>query len=111
MDYTVQTLPPASGLSASVLSFLDEKFRTKENLAEAPSLVSELQAQCSDLDRTLTDLNRRLGVSLVAYASFSDRIGGVFNDISAKLIALGSSTRSRSLISGPIRFLCVCVHT
>lgn len=99
MDYTVQTLPPASGLSASVLSFLDEKFRTKENLAEAPSLVSELQAQCSDLDRTLTDLNRRLGVSLVAYASFSDRIGGVFNDISAKLIALGSSTRSRSLIS------------
>ncbi|KAG6635432.1 hypothetical protein I3843_11G041400 [Carya illinoinensis] len=99
MDYSVQTLPPASDLSSSVLSFLDDKFGTKENLNDAPRLVSELHTQCSDLDRTLTDLNRRLGASLVAYAAFSNRFDGFFNDINTKLIALRSSTRSHGSIS------------
>lgn len=107
MDSSVQTLPPASDLSSSVLSFLDDKFDTKENLNDAPRLVSELHTHCSDLDRTLTDLNRRLGASLVAYATFSDQFDGIFNDINAKLISLGSSTRSHGSISGgSIGFLC-----
>lgn len=99
MDCSVQTLPAASDLSPSVLSFLDDKFRTKENLTEASSLVSELQTQCSDLDRTLTDLKWRLGASLVAYASFSERVHGIFSDISAKLLELVSSSSSHSSIA------------
>ncbi|KAF3942757.1 hypothetical protein CMV_030615, partial [Castanea mollissima] len=92
MDY--ETLPPSKTLSSSVLSFLDDKFRARTDLAGAPALVSELRTRCSDLDRTLTDLNRSLGASLVAYASFSDRFDAVFDDLSAKLIRLRSSTCS-----------------
>lgn len=96
MDYehSFQTLPVSNTLSSSVLSFLNDKFRARTDLAGAPALVSELRTRCSDLDRTLTDLNRSLGASLVAYASFSDRFDAVFDDLSAKLIRLRSSTCS-----------------
>ncbi|XP_065630542.1 RINT1-like protein MAG2 [Quercus suber] len=96
MDYedSFQTLPASNTLSSSVLSFLNDKFRARTDLAGAPALVSELRTRCSDLDRTLTDLNRSLGASLVAYASFSDRFDAVFDDLSAKLIRLRSSTCS-----------------
>ncbi|BFG32742.1 hypothetical protein CerSpe_190160 [Prunus speciosa] len=89
-------LPPASDLSPSIVSFLNEKFRTNDNLNGAPTLLSELQTQCGDLDRTLIDLNRSLGSSHLAYASFSDRVHGVLGHINAQLTGLGSSTRSRS---------------
>ncbi|KAM0979766.1 hypothetical protein ACFX13_015845 [Malus domestica] len=96
MDSAVQTFPPASDLPPSVVSFLDDKFRTNENLSGAPTLLSELQAQCGDLDRTLIDLNRSLGSSLLTYASFSDRVHGLLGGINAQLTGLGSSTRSRT---------------
>ncbi|XP_009369320.2 RINT1-like protein MAG2 [Pyrus x bretschneideri] len=96
MDSAVQTLPPASDLPPSILSFLDDKFRTNENLSGAPTLLSELQSQCDDLDRTLIDLNRRLGSSLLTYGSFSDRVHGLLGGINARLAGLGSSTRSRT---------------
>ncbi|KAM2610359.1 hypothetical protein COP2_040260 [Malus domestica] len=96
MDSAVQTLPPASDLPPSIVSFLDDKFRTNENLSGAPTLLSELQSQCGDLDRTLIDLNRRLGSSLLTYASFSDRVHGLLGGINAQLAGLGSSTRSRT---------------
>lgn len=98
-------LPPASDLSPSIVSFLNDKFRTNANLNGAPALLSELQTQCGDLDRTLIDLNRSLGSSLLAYASFSDRVHGVLGDINAQLTGLGSSTRSRS--SG---FVCAAIE-
>ncbi|XP_050122254.1 RINT1-like protein MAG2 [Malus sylvestris] len=96
MDSAVQTFPPASDLPPSVVSFLDDKFPTNENLSGAPTLLSELQAQCGDLDRTLIDLNRSLGSSLLTYASFSDRVHGLLGGINAQLTGLGSSTRSRT---------------
>ncbi|XP_068308462.1 RINT1-like protein MAG2 [Pyrus communis] len=96
MDSAVQTFPPASDLPPSVISFIDDKFRTNENLSGAPTLLSELQAQCGDLDRTLIDLNRILGSSLLTYASFSDRVHGLLGGINAQLTGLGSSTSSRT---------------
>ncbi|KAF7838442.1 RINT1-like protein MAG2 [Senna tora] len=95
---SVQILPPPSDLSPSALSFLNAKFHTKDTLAEATTLVSELQTQCSDLDQALIQLNRRLGAGLVAYASFSGRIHDLFDDVNAKLNAL-TSTCSSSIIS------------
>ncbi|KAI4343855.1 hypothetical protein L6164_011156 [Bauhinia variegata] len=96
---SVQTLPPASDFSPSAFSFLNDKFRTKDSFAQAPSLVSELEAQCFDLDQALVELNRSLGAGLVSYASFSGQIHGLFNNVNAKLNDLRSSTCSSSTIS------------
>ncbi|PRQ16136.1 hypothetical protein RchiOBHm_Chr7g0180931 [Rosa chinensis] len=97
MDSVVQSpLPPASVLSPSILSFLNNKLRTDQSLSQAPTLLSELQAQCGDLDQALIDLNRSLGSSLLAYASVSDRAHGFLSLIDSQLTGLESSTRSRS---------------
>ncbi|XP_062027609.1 RINT1-like protein MAG2 [Rosa rugosa] len=97
MDSVVQSpLPQASVLSPSILSFLNNKLRTDQNLSQAPTLLSELQAQCGDLDQALIDLNRSLGSSLLAYASVSDRAHGFLSLIDSQLTGLESSTRSRS---------------
>lgn len=101
MEQSVKTLPPISEVSPSVISFLNEKLNTKEDLRKASSLVSELKSRCCQLDDTLSDLNRRLGACVLAYASHSDRIGGLFGVINTKLSDLSSlSSGSRSLLDG-----------
>ncbi|XP_077210652.1 RINT-1 / TIP-1 family [Tasmannia lanceolata] len=85
-------LPQSSDLSPSLLLFLGEKFQRKEDLSKAPGLVSELQNQCSDLDESLIDLNQKLLTSIISYASHSERVGGILNEIKAKLSDLRSST-------------------
>ncbi|GMN45660.1 hypothetical protein TIFTF001_014847 [Ficus carica] len=92
-------LPPATSFSPSVLSFLNDNLNSGEALSQAPNLVSDLQAQCGELDQNLIDLNRSLAVILVAYASFSDQIHALFADIKGQLIGLGSSTSSRGSTS------------
>lgn len=99
-----QTLPPPSQLSHSALSFLDHKFQTERALTESPSFVDELQTQCSELDRTLAELNRRLGEGLAAYASFSGEIHGIFGGVNTRMNAL-SSTCSSSVLPGSIMAL------
>ncbi|TKY44467.1 RINT protein MAG2 [Spatholobus suberectus] len=87
----LQTLPPPSHLSPSALCVLDHRFHTQRALAEAPTFVAELQTQCSELDRSLDELTRRLGAGLVVYASFSGEIHGLFGDVTDRLIALSST--------------------
>uniref|UniRef100_A0A2P2JQT1 RINT1-like protein MAG2 n=1 Tax=Rhizophora mucronata TaxID=61149 RepID=A0A2P2JQT1_RHIMU len=89
---SIQTLPPLSALSSSAVAFLDDKLRSQEDLSTAPSLVSDLQSQCCELDRALVDLNVRLGSSLLAYASFSDRVHGLFSESTSNLTKLRSLT-------------------
>ncbi|XP_054807498.1 RINT1-like protein MAG2 [Prosopis cineraria] len=98
---SVQILPLPSDLSPSALTFLNAKFHTKGSVAEAPSLVSELQTQCCDLDQALVELNRRLGAGIVAYSSFSGQIHDLFSDINAKLTAFTSSCSSTVISDGP----------
>ncbi|XP_028763431.1 RINT1-like protein MAG2 [Neltuma alba] len=98
---SVQTLSLPSDLSPSAFTFLNAKFHTKDNVDEAPSLVSELQTQCSDLDQALVELNRRLGAGLVAYSSFSGQIHDLFNDVNAKLTVFTSSCSSSIIPDGP----------
>lgn len=102
MESKIQNFPLFSTLSSSVVSFLNERLHNQEDLATAPTLVSELQSQCLDLDQALLDLNSRLESSLLAYASFSDRIHGLFSDASSKLTDLGSLTRAPTSLSGPV---------
>ncbi|KAJ4980288.1 hypothetical protein NE237_031125 [Protea cynaroides] len=97
MDY----LPQLSDLSPSILSFLGEKFQKEEDLVNASGLVLELQKRCSELDDNLISLNQRLETSIVAYASHSERICGLFGGIKAKVNDLRSSTCvSGSILDG-----------
>lgn len=87
----LKALPPPSHLSPSALSFLDQSFHTQRALAQAPNCVSELQTQCSELDRSLHQLTQRLGAGLAAYASFSGEIHGLFGHVADRLTALSST--------------------
>ncbi|XP_042479094.1 RINT1-like protein MAG2 isoform X1 [Macadamia integrifolia] len=89
---SIDYLPQLSDLSPSILSFLGEKFQKEEDLQKTTGLVLELQKRCSDLDHNLISLNQRLETSIVAYASHSERIGGFFGGIKAKISDLRSST-------------------
>ncbi|XP_004515612.1 RINT1-like protein MAG2 isoform X1 [Cicer arietinum] len=96
----LQSLPPPSHLSHSALSFLDHKFHTATVLAESPNFVAELQTQCSELDRALDELTRRLGAGLSAYASFSGEIHSLFDGVNAKLNDLSSTCSSGIVTDG-----------
>ena len=104
-------LPPAASFPPSILSFLNDNLNSGEALSQAPNLVSDLQAQCGELDQNLIDLNRSLAAILVAYASFSDQIHALFADIKGQLIGLGSSTSSRgSTSAGSVFFRCIYMY-
>ncbi|XP_071701963.1 RINT1-like protein MAG2 [Rutidosis leptorrhynchoides] len=81
----IEPLPNVSSISSSVLSFLDSELHTIDDLQQAPKLVSDLQNDCNRLDQSLTDLNQKLGTCLLAYSTYSDQVGVLFNDINAKL--------------------------
>lgn len=87
----IEPLPLVSSLSPSVLSFLDSELHSADDLQQAPKLVSELQSDCHILEQSLTDLNQRLGTCLLAYSTYSDQVGVLFNDINAKLSSFQSS--------------------
>ncbi|XP_075112064.1 RINT1-like protein MAG2 [Nicotiana tabacum] len=94
MDSIIRTLPPPSSLSPSVVSFLNAKLNTREDLDQAPGLVSELRSQCHALDQSLSDLNTQLRNYLINYASHSDRTGALLRDINSKLGDLQSASCS-----------------
>ncbi|CAG7869854.1 unnamed protein product [Brassica rapa] len=91
----IKPLPQVSSFSASVFSFLDDRFRDAADLSQSPALVSELETEISELDQRLAGLSRQLESGLASYASFSDRIGGLLIGVNAKLADL-SSSRSAS---------------
>ncbi|KAI7725205.1 hypothetical protein M8C21_015163 [Ambrosia artemisiifolia] len=87
----IEPLPLVSSLSPSVLTFLDTKLHTADDLVEASRLVSELQNDCHLLDQNLADLNQKLGSCLFAYSAHSEQVGVLFNNINAKLNSFQSS--------------------
>lgn len=99
-ELKLKALPPPSNLSPSVLSFLDHQLYNKETLAQAPTLVIDLQSQCHELSHSLIDLNRSLKHTLLSQSTFSDRLHGLLGDVNGKLMSLDSLTRSRSSTQG-----------
>ncbi|KGN43850.1 RINT1-like protein MAG2 isoform X1 [Cucumis sativus] len=100
LELELKALPPPSNLSPSVLSFLDHQLYNKETLAQAPTLVIDLQSQCHELSHTLIDLNRSLKHTLLSQSTFSDRLHGLLGDVNGKLMGLESLTRSQSSTQG-----------
>ncbi|KAG2329706.1 hypothetical protein Bca52824_000886 [Brassica carinata] len=88
----IKPLPHVSSFSASVFTFLDDRFRDAADLSQSSGLVSELETEISELNQRLAELNRQLESGLASYASFSDRIGGLLIGVNAKLADLSSST-------------------
>lgn len=105
----IKPLPQVSTFSASVFSFLDDRFRDAADLSQSPGLVSQLKTEISELDQRLAGLNRRLESGLASYASFSDRIGGLLIGVNAKLADLSSSSTSASGSYCQIRSLVMIV--
>lgn len=93
-------LPPPTSLPPSVISFLNAKLSTREDLEQVPDLVSELRNQCNALDQCLFDLNKQLENYLIDYASDSERINGLLGDINAKVKDLQSSSHTATSSSG-----------
>lgn len=85
---TAPPLPPVSGLSRAVISFLDGELRERGALSLASGLAADLETQCRDLDRSLVQVRSRLEVHLAAYSSFSDRVHGSLSGITAKFAEL-----------------------
>ncbi|XP_076925039.1 RINT1-like protein MAG2 isoform X2 [Bidens hawaiensis] len=85
-------LPLVPSLSPSVLTFLDTKLRTPDNLLEAPTLGSELHNDCHLLEQNLTDLNQKLGSCLHAYYEHSDQVRALVDKINHILNSSQSST-------------------
>lgn len=90
----IESLPPLSSLSPSLLSLVDDNLPTQNHLQLAPALVSDLHTQCNTLDQTLTDLTQTLQTTLLAYASYSDQTADLIRSIHAKLNDLRLSTSS-----------------
>lgn len=108
MDQKIRNLPPPSSLSASVVSFLNAKINAKEDLEQAPVLLSELRNQCHVLDQNLSDLNAQLRNYLINHDSRSEKTGALLSDIDAKLGDLHLASCSSS--SGtPAIFLFITV--
>ncbi|CAH9095831.1 unnamed protein product [Cuscuta epithymum] len=99
----IRSLPPATSLSPSVISFLNAKLSTLKDLEQAPHLLLELQNQCNDLDQNLLDLNKQLENYLFDYASHSAHINGLLDDINVKVkdLRCSSHTASSSSDGGP----------
>ncbi|KAI4319135.1 hypothetical protein MLD38_032771 [Melastoma candidum] len=85
-------LPAASTLSPSLASFLDKKLSDDRSLSQTSTLVSELESDCSDLDRCLRELNSRLESRISEYAGFSDGIHRLAGSVGASLGELRSLT-------------------
>lgn len=100
MDSVIHMLPPPTSLPPSVISFLNAKLSTREDLEQVPHLVSELGNQCNALDQCLFDLNKQLENYLIDYASDSERINGLLGDINAKVKDLQSSSHTAASSSG-----------
>ncbi|KAM7267534.1 hypothetical protein ACFE04_009700 [Oxalis oulophora] len=87
------TLPSSTNLQSPILDYLNHNFTTKHDLTQsATQLVSDLQTQCSDLSDNLSELNRKLESSLIAYALYSNRVDGLFTSVNAHLTNLDSLT-------------------
>ncbi|CAI0399404.1 unnamed protein product, partial [Linum tenue] len=99
MDATL-TLPSSTTLSSPAVAFLNDRLNDLQDLEHAPSIVSELQSQCLDLENSLADLNSRLESSLLGYASFSDRIHGLITGTTSELSDLDSLTAGSSVDGG-----------
>ncbi|KAL9255759.1 RINT1-like protein [Drosera capensis] len=95
-------LPPISSISPSAIAFLNSHFRSDQalSLADSTRLVSDLDSQCDELNRSLADLCRRLKVALGSYDSFSDRVGVAFDGVDKKLRDLGSNSSLARVADG-----------
>ncbi|GER49985.1 RINT-1 / TIP-1 family [Striga asiatica] len=84
-DPLTRPLPPHASLSSQALYFLNSTLSSREDLDGAPTLLSKLQTESDDLDRTLSELNEELRSHLTRHSSNSDLVGSLFSSVRAQL--------------------------
>lgn len=98
-------LPEHSELSPPQLAFLDEHFRTREDLlVRAPHLVAALKKRSSDLDTDLRGLGRNFAKRVVSWISRSFAARTSIRNLNLKLENL-------CLRTSPSWFLLLCHST
>ncbi|KAJ6801216.1 RINT1-like protein MAG2 [Iris pallida] len=95
MDGASDHLPRPSDLSASVVRFLSEAFRSRDDLSRSRAVESELTDRCANLEASLSDLGRRLSDSIHSYAVRSEEVSAALGGFRDGLVGL------RSRASGP----------
>lgn len=89
-------LPKHSELSSENLSFLDQHFRTPEDLLhKAPHLLASLCKQCSDLETHVLHLQTTLAKRTVSWISRSFAAKNALNNLSLNLQNLSLLTSKR----------------
>lgn len=78
-------LPNPSNLSPNLLLFLDQHFKTHEDLPLIPSLLKKLMKDCGDLDWNLLSLKKNLSSTIASWISRSDAVDSVLQQLSLKL--------------------------
>ncbi|KAJ8633534.1 hypothetical protein MRB53_026870 [Persea americana] len=78
-------LPNPSNLSPNLLQFLDQHFKTHEDLSLIPSLLKKLKKDCGDSDWSLLSLKKNLSSTIASWISRSDAVDSVLHQLSLKL--------------------------
>lgn len=78
-------LPNPSNLSPNLLQFLDQHFKTQEDLSLIPSLLKKLKKDCGDSDWSLLSLKKNLSSTIASWISRSDAVDSVLHQLSLKL--------------------------
>lgn len=104
MEGAALLLPRPSDLSGPLRRFVAERLGSQDDLSRSPNLTVELCGECSDLEASLDDLDRRLSESIAAYASHAEEVGGRLGEVRAGLIDLRSSIAGPSL-GTPFQYL------
>ncbi|XP_020675487.2 RINT1-like protein MAG2 [Dendrobium catenatum] len=73
----VGRLPRPSDLSPPLIHFLNDQFRTRDDLSRFPNVELELRRRCSHLETALSDLTCRLSESFAVYAAHSNDVGAL----------------------------------
>ncbi|CAA0826825.1 RINT1-like protein MAG2 [Striga hermonthica] len=84
-DPLIRPLPAHASLSSQALYFLNSTLSSREDLDGAPTLLSKLQTESDDLDRTLSELNEELRSHLTRHSSNSNLVGSLFSSVRSQL--------------------------
>ncbi|KAH0433317.1 hypothetical protein IEQ34_027044 [Dendrobium chrysotoxum] len=86
----VGRLPRPSDLSPPLIHFLNDQFRTRDDLSRFPNVELELRKRCSHLETALYDLTSRLSESFAVYAAHSNDVGALVGGVREVLFDLRS---------------------
>lgn len=75
------SLPNHTELSSSIIQYLDENFKSYDDLAKASDLASQLTDECRKIDESLHDVHAKIAHRIVEWTSRSQNIGDLLRKL------------------------------